>query len=172
MALPARFDDRLSPALKGPAHEERGILLAGFKGQAYWAPTVGGRLQGELRPLHPTSHHTHHIGWLPVAAQRYTLDYTKGFFPWCESAASSDAALLATGRLDATLANHKLWDLAPILPVLKPLGFRLFHSRDLKPPPDALIDLFDREFSAHDDLWLLCRSREQAERLSAAIALA
>ncbi|GJD96643.1 inositol monophosphatase family protein [Methylobacterium iners] len=172
MALPAWFDDRTAPVVHEPATEQRGILLAGYDGGSYWSPMVDGRMQGPLRPLQPPIRRTHHIGWLPVAAQRYTLDYTKGLFPWCESAAIADAALVATGRLDATLVNHKLWDLAPILPVLQPLGFRLFHWMDMAPCPLSMINLFDHEFRAHGDLWLLCRDEEQALRLSQAILLA
>jgi hypothetical protein len=122
-----------------------------------------------LRPLHRPERRTGHVGWLSVTAQRYTLDYGCGWFPWSEGGAISDAALLATGRLDATLSNNRLWDLGPILPLFEALGFRLFHWPDLGDPPAAFVDLFDAELSAHDDLWLVCRDRDQAADLAAAI---
>jgi hypothetical protein len=122
-----------------------------------------------LRPLHRPERRTGHVGWLSVTAQRYTLDYGCGWFPWSEGGAISDAALLATGRLDATLSNNRLWDLGPILPLFEALGLRLFHWPDLGDPPAAFVDLFDAELSAHDDLWLVCRDRDQAADLAAAI---
>jgi hypothetical protein len=104
-----------------------------------------------------------------VTAQKFTLDYGRGWFPWSEGGTISDAALLATGRLDATLSNNRLWDLAPILPLFEALGFGLFHWPDLKPPPAAFVDLFDAGLSAHDDLWMICRDRDQAADLARAI---
>ena len=104
-----------------------------------------------------------------MTAQRYTLDYGRGWFPWSEGGAISDAALLATGRLDATLSNNRLWDLGPILPLFEALGFRLFHWPDLGDPPADFVDLFDAELSAHDDLWLVCRDRAQAADLATAL---
>ncbi|NKE12579.1 inositol monophosphatase, partial [Mycobacterium tuberculosis] len=77
--------------------------------------------------------------------------------------------LLATGRLDATVVNSMLWDLAPILPLFEALGFRLFHWPDLAAPPAAFVALFDADLSAHDDLWMVCRDREQAADLAQAI---
>jgi fructose-1,6-bisphosphatase/inositol monophosphatase family enzyme len=167
--LPAWHDDRTRPARRESVGAQQGLLLAAWEGVAYWASTRGGRLDGTLEVLPPFTEVTSHVGWLPVAAQRYTLDYRLGFFPWCESGAIADAALLATGRLDATLSNHKLWDLAPILPVVQALGFNLYHWPDLASTPHELIDLFDQTFSCHDDLWLICRDRKQAERLAASI---
>lgn len=169
LTLPVWNEDRAGPARIRPAEEARGILLAACEGRALWAPTRGGRLTEALRPLERPATRTGHVGWLAVAAQRYTLDYGRGWFPWGEGGAIADAALLATGRLDATLSNHMLWDLAPVLPVFEALGFRLFHWPDLAPAPSAFIDLFDAEMSAHDDLWLICQNRDQAADLAGAI---
>ena len=169
MSLPAWAEDRTALPRRQGADEAAGLLLAACDGRATWAPTRGGRRVRDLEPLAPPTGGTGHVGWLAVAAQRYTLDYTRGLFPWGEGGAIADAALVATGRLDATLSNHKLWDLAPILPVLEALGFRLFHWPDLGPSPAALIDLFDADLSGHDDLWLVCRDRAQAAGLAGAI---
>ncbi|AWN44585.1 inositol monophosphatase [Methylobacterium durans] len=169
LSLPAWCDDRAGPVQHRSADEERGLILAAHDGVTYWAPTLGGRRTHDLQPLNRSSVRTSHVGWLAPAAQRYTLDYQQGFFPWSESGAIADAALVATGRLDATLSNHKLWDLAPILPVLGGVGHSLYHWPDLGPPPAQIIDMFDADFSGHDDLWLLCRDREQAAALAAAI---
>lgn len=169
MSLPAWNEDRSCPARTESAEAARGLLLAACAGQAFWAPTRGGRRTEPLRPLERTARRTGHVGWLAVAAQRFTLDYGRGWFPWGEGGAIADAALLATGRLDATLSNHRLWDLAPLLPLFEALGFHLYHWPDLTDPPAALVDLFDAELSAHDDLWLVCRDRAQAADLAAAI---
>ncbi|MCJ2073765.1 inositol monophosphatase [Methylobacterium sp. J-030] len=169
MTLPVWNEDRAGPARIGRPEAARGILLAACEGRALWAPTLGGRPTEPLRPLERPATRTGHVGWLAVSAQRYTLDYGRGWFPWSEGGSISDAALLATGRLDATLTSNMLWDLAPILPLLEALGFGLFHWPDLAPPPTALIDLFDAELSSHDDLWLLCRDRGQAADLAQAI---
>ena len=162
ISLPAWGDDRADPFRTPPVPEQRGLLLAAVDGAAYWAPTRGGRRAEALRPLVRPDRRTFHVGWLPVAAQRYTLDYDRGVFPWSESIAISDAALVALGRLDATFLNHMFWDAAPILPVLEALGFGLYRWPDLAPPPAMLIDLFDDQFSGHDALWMLCRDRVQA----------
>jgi fructose-1,6-bisphosphatase/inositol monophosphatase family enzyme len=172
LSLPAWNEDRSSPARTEPAEAAQGLLLAACDGQAFWAPTRGGRRTEPLRPLERPARPTGHVGWLAVAAQRFTLDYGRGWFPWGEGGAIADAALLATGRLDATLSNHRLWDLAPLLPLFEALGFRLYHWPDLADPPAALVDLFDAELSAHDDLWLVCRDRAQAADLAGAIRLA
>jgi hypothetical protein len=119
--------------------------------------------------LHPSTAPTYHVGWLCNAAKRYTLDFEEGFFPWCESGAIADAALLATGRIDATVHNHKLWDLAPALPIFEALAFSLYRWPDLAPAPKAIIDLFDNDFSAQDSLWLVCRGKEAAARFANAI---
>ncbi|MCJ2017251.1 inositol monophosphatase [Methylobacterium sp. E-065] len=169
MTLPVWNEDRAGPARIRSAEDARGILLAACEGQAFWAPTRGGRPTEALRPLERPDTHTGHVGWLAVAAQRYTLDYGRGWFPWGEGGAIADAALLATGRLDATLSNHMLWDLAPVLPVFEALGFRLVHWPDLAEPPAAFIDLFDAGLSGHDDLWMICRDRDQAADLARAI---
>ena len=169
MNLPAWNEDRSGPARTEAAADASGILLAAYEGRAFWAPTRGGRRTEALRPVAPSPRRTGHVGWLAVMAQRYTVDYGRGWFPWSEGGTISDAALLATGRLDATLSNNKLWDLAPILPLFEALGFRLYHWPDLGDPPPAFIDLFDAELSAHDDLWLVCRDRAQAADLAAAI---
>lgn len=169
MSLPVWAEDRARPAGIDPPEAARGILLAACEGQALWAPTRGGRPTGALQPLERHATRTGHVGWLAVSAQRYTLDYGRGWFPWSEGGTISDAALLATGRLDATLTSNMLWDLAPILPVLEALGFRLFHWPDLAEPPAAFIDLFDAELSGHDDLWMVCRDRDQAADLARAI---
>ncbi|MCJ2053846.1 inositol monophosphatase family protein [Methylobacterium sp. J-070] len=169
LSLAAWNEDRSRPARNEPAEAASGILLAASGGRAFWAPTRGGRPTEALQPLERPARRTGHVGWLAVAAQRFTLDYGKGWFPWGEGGAISDAALLATGRLDATLSNHRLWDLAPLLPLFEALGFRLYHWPDLGEPPAALADLFDADLSAHDDLWLVCRDRAQAEDLAGAI---
>lgn len=169
MNLPAWNEDRSGPARIEPAEAARGILFAAYEGRAFWAPTRGGRRTEALRALKPTPSRTGHVGWLAVAAQRFTLDYGRAWFPWSEGGSISDAALLATGRLDATVVNSMLWDLAPILPLFEALGFRLFHWPDLAAPPAAFVDLFDADLSAHDDLWMVCRDREQAADLAQAI---
>lgn len=169
MNLPAWNEDRSGPARTENAETAAGILLAVSEGRAFWAPTRGGRRTEALRPLAPSPRRTGHVGWLAVAAQRFTLDYGRAWFPWSEGGSISDAALLATGRLDATVVNSMLWDLAPILPLFEALGFRLYHWPDLAPPPAGFIDLFDAELSAHDDLWLVCRDRDQAADLARAI---
>lgn len=169
MSLPAWADDRTALPRLQAADEAEGLLLAACDSQAFWAPTRGGRRTGELRLLPRPARWTGHVGWLAVAVQRYTLDYTRGLFPWGEGGAIADAALLATGRLDACVSNHKLWDVAPVLPVLQALGFALFHWPDLGRPSAAILDLFDETFSGHDDLWLVCRDRMQAAALAAAI---
>lgn len=169
MNLPVWAEDRARPARIDPPDAARGILLAACEGQALWAPTRGGRATGALQPLERPATRTGHVGWLAVSAQRYTLDYGRGWFPWGEGGTISDAALLATGRLDATLTSNMLWDLAPILPLFEALGFRLFHWPDLAAPPAAFVDLFDSAFSCHDDLWMVCRDRDQAADLASAI---
>ncbi|MGH1571559.1 inositol monophosphatase family protein [Methylobacterium sp. P31] len=169
MSLPAWNEDRSGPAHTETADAAEGILLAACEGRAFWAPTRSGRMTAALRPLDRPARRTGHVGWLSVTAQRFTLDYGRGWFPWSEGGAISDAALLATGRLDATLSNNRLWDLGPILPLFEALGFHLFHWPDLGDPPAAFVDLFDAGLSAHDDLWLVCRDRDQAADLAAAI---
>ncbi|SDM19448.1 fructose-1,6-bisphosphatase [Methylobacterium phyllostachyos] len=169
MSLPVWNEDRAGPAQIGPPETARGILLAACEGQALWAPTQGGPTTEPLRVLERPATRTGHVGWLAVSAQRYTLDYGRGWFPWSEGGSISDAALLATGRLDATLTSNMPWDLAPILPVLEALGFKLFHWPDLAEPPTAFIDLYDAELSGHDDLWMICRDRDQAADLARAI---
>jgi len=169
MSLPAWFDDRADPFAVRHAADQRGLLLAAIDGVAYWAPTRAGQRTQELQRLQRPDRCTHHIGWLPVAAQRYTLDYEQGFFPWSESSAVSDAALLALGRIDATCVNHMLWDSAAILPVLEALGFELYRWPDLARRPDQLIDVFDQRFSGHDALWLMCRDQAAAQGLARAV---
>ncbi|AWN52941.1 inositol monophosphatase family protein [Methylobacterium sp. 17Sr1-1] len=169
MSLPAWFDDRSDPFAVRRAADQRGLLLAAVDGVAYWAPTRAGRRTRALQRLQRPDRLTHHVGWLPVAAQRYTLDYEQGFFPWSESSAVSDAALLALGRIDATCLNHMLWDAAAILPVLEALGFGLYRWPDLAPPPARLIEVFDRTFSGHDALWLVCRDLAAARALARAV---
>ncbi|MGE7413229.1 inositol monophosphatase family protein [Methylobacterium tarhaniae] len=169
ISLPAWFDDRTDPFAVRRSADQRGLILAAAGGVAYWAPTRAGRRVGELQPLRRPDRRTHHVGWLPIPAQLYTLDYEQGFFPWSESSAAADAALLALGRLDATCVNYKIWDAAAGLAILEALGFRLYRWPDLAQPPAALIDLFDRQFSAREALWLLCRDETMAERLARAI---
>jgi fructose-1,6-bisphosphatase/inositol monophosphatase family enzyme len=169
MNLPVWAEDRAGPARIDPAEAARGLLLAACDGQAFWAPTQGGVRAEALQPLARPARRTGHVGWLAVTAQKFTLDYGRGWFPWSEGGTISDAALLATGRLDATLSNNRLWDLAPILPLFEALGFGLFHWPDLKPPPAAFVDLFDAGLSAHDDLWMICRDQDQAADLAKAI---
>ncbi len=169
MSLPAWADDRTALPRIQPAEEAEGLLLAACGGRAFWAPTRGGSRVRDLQPLPRPGRRTGHVGWLAVAAQRYTLDYTHGLFPWGEGGAIADAALLATGRLDASVSNHKLWDVAPVLPVLEASGFSLFHWPDLGPPPSAIAAMFDTGLSGHDDLWLICCDRDQAADLAGAI---
>jgi myo-inositol-1(or 4)-monophosphatase len=169
MSLPAWADDRGDPFRRRPAAQERGLLLAAAEGRAWWAPTRAGHLAGKLRPIERPDEPTHHVGWLAVSAQRYTLDYDRGLFPWCESSAVADAALVALGRLDATFANHMVWDVAPVLPVLEALGFGLYRWPDLAGPPAEILDLFDEGFSGHDRLWMLCRGRDAAAQLAGAV---
>lgn len=169
MSLPVWNEDRAGPARIGPPEAARGVLLAACEGRALWGQTRGGRVTGALQPLERPATRTGHVGWLAVSAQRYTLDYGRGWFPWSEGGAISDAALLATGRLDATLTSNMLWDLAPLLPLFEALGYGLFHWPDLAPPPAAFIDLFDEKLSGHDDLWMICRDRDQAADLARAI---
>ena len=113
-----------------------------------------------------------HLGWNAIAAQHYTLDYARGFFPICEGGFLADVAALADGRLEATLFNHKLWDLAPTLPVIEALGFALYRWPDLAAPPAAVVDLFDAEFACHPNLWIVARDIATAERVAAAVARA
>ena len=108
----------------------RGLLLAATPGKASWAMTEGG-LAGALRDLLAPARRSGHVGWNAVAARHYTLDYTRGIFPLCEGGWIADVAALAAGRMEATLFNHKLWDLAPTWPVLRALGFDLFRWPDL-----------------------------------------
>ncbi len=169
MSLPVWNEDRSGPARTEPAEAANGLLLAACDGRALFAPTRGGRPTEALRPLERPPRRTGHVGWLAVAAQRFTLDYGRGWFPWSEGGSISDAALLATGRLDATVVNSMLWDLAPILPLFQALGFGLYHWPDLAAPPAAFIDLFDADLSGHDDLWMVCRDRAQAVDLAGAI---
>jgi fructose-1,6-bisphosphatase/inositol monophosphatase family enzyme len=167
-ALPAWAEDRgaVGPA---PAPEaRRGLLLAAWEGRAHWGALRGGRLVGGLRPLERPGGETFHVGWLANTARAYALDFTMGLFPWCESAAVADAALLATGRLDASVHEHKLWDLAAALPLLEATGFALYRWPDLSPAPRAIIDLFDEEFASRSP-WLVCRSPEQAAGLARAM---
>lgn len=169
LILPSWSEDRNRPRTLTPPAEQRGVLIAACEGIAYWAPTLGGRRTEGLRQLHPSTAPTYHVGWLCNAAKRYTLNFEQGFFPWCESGAIADAALLATGRIDATVHNHKLWDLAPALPIFEALGFSLYRWPDLAPAPKAIIDMFDSNFSAQDSLWLVCRGKEAASRFAGAI---
>ena len=166
MILPGWVDER-DGAPRAPA-PRRGLLLAAADGAAYWAPTLHGRMTQALRPLEPIATHTRHVGWLCVAARGYNLDYTQGFFPICESGCIADAAALATGRLDASTFMSKLWDLAPALPILETLGFSLYRWPDLHAAPRDIADMFDDAFAC-EDLWLICRSRTQAEALGRAI---
>lgn len=169
LILPSWSEARDRPGFITAPAEQRGLLIAAYEGSAYWAPTVGGRRTDTLRQLRPSASPTYHVGWLCNAAKRYTLDFEQGFFPWCESGAIADAALLATGRLDATVHNHKLWDLAPALPVFEALGFALYQWPDLTPAPASIINLFDRNFSAQHTLWLVCRSQKCAAQFAKAI---
>lgn len=169
IALPVWEGNRAAPGNLSPG-DRVGLLLAAWDGQAFIAPTRNGCRTCELTPLRPPAVQRFHVGWLPVAAQRYTLDYSKGLFPWCESAFVADAARLALGELDATTFNHKLWDLTAPLPILMALGFRLYHWPDLQPPPDeSVADLFDGDHTCHDDLWLICRDVKTATTLGGAI---
>ena len=122
-----------------------------------------------LAALRRPGRQTSHVGWLPVGASSYTLDYSLGFFPWSESSFASDAALLALGGLDATPFSHKLSDLAAPLPILEALGYGLYHWPDLAAPDRLIPAMFDEHHSCHNDLWLVCRNLEQASALSAAI---
>ncbi|UHC19536.1 inositol monophosphatase [Methylobacterium currus] len=169
ISLPAWFDDRSDPFATRRKADQRGLILAAAEGVAFWAPTLAGRRIGDLRLLRRPDRETYHVGWLPISAQRYTLDYEQGFFPWSESSAAADAALLALGRLDATCVNTKIWDVAAGLAIMETFGFGLYRWPDLARPGTALIDLFDRHFSARDSLWLLCRDERTAARFARAI---
>ena len=150
------------------ASPPQGLLLAATDEQAFWAPTEGGR-PGPLRPIEAPTRRSGHVGWNAIAAQHYTLDYAQGFFPMCEGGYVADVAALAAGRMEATLFNHKLWDLAPTWPVLRALGFRLFRWPDLAGPPETIVDMFDAGFACHPDLWIVARDAETAKRLARAI---
>lgn len=167
--LPAWCDRRLPTAKPTERH---GVLLAAREGVALWAETIDGRMAGALQPLVPRLQARGHVGWLPVASQHFTLDYTKGFFPLCEGGFIADAAAAAMARIDATTFNHKLWDLVPTLPILEAAGFRLFRWPDLAAPPGNVADLFGADYACHPGLWLVCRSRGQAAKLGSAIARA
>ncbi|MCF4130153.1 inositol monophosphatase family protein [Methylobacterium sp. SyP6R] len=169
ISLPAWFDDRTEPFAIRRKADQRGLILAAADGVAYWAPTRAGRLAGDLRPFQRPDRETLHVGWLPISAQRYTLDYEQGFFPWSESSAAADAALLVLGRLDATCVNYKIWDAAAGLAIAETLGFGLYRWPDLARPPSELIELFDRQFSARDTLWLLCPDEPTAARFARSI---
>ncbi|MCE4222677.1 inositol monophosphatase [Methylobacterium sp. C25] len=172
MILPAWSGDRQLPKSPIDPAGQRGILIAAHEGSALWAPTLGGRRIDDLQTLEPSMTPTFHVGWLCQASKRYLFDYERGYFPWCESSAIADAALLATGRLDATVHNHKLWDLAAALPIFEALGFELYRWPDVTPAPSSLIALFDNDFSAHSELWLVCRGRDDAVKLASAIQIA
>ncbi len=163
--LPCWGEPRYSGNAAAPP---QGLLLAAADERAFWAPTEGGR-PGPLRPLPPPIRRSGHVGWNAVAAQHYTLDYARGFFPLCEGGYVADVAALATGRMEATLSNHKLWDLAPTWPVLQALGFQLFRWPDLAAPPDNIVAMFDAGFACHPDLWIVSRDVDTAERLASAI---
>ena len=150
---------------EAPTH---GLLLAATEEGAFWAPTVGGR-PGALRPIPEPTARSGHVGWNAVAAQHYVLDYAQGFFPFCEGGYVADVAALAAGRMEATLFNHKLWDLAPTWPVLRALGFRLFRWPDLAGPPESIVDMFDAGFACHPGLWIVARDAGTAARLAKAI---
>lgn len=168
MMLPAWVDERDRREGR-PAAEQRGLLLAAVDGRAYAAATRHGRMSEALRALPARETRTGHVGWQPDAARRFTLDYGQGFFPCGESGFIADAALLATGRLDAATFSAKLWDLAPVLPILEALGFSLHRWPDLAPAPRQLIDLFDEDYACAPDLWLVCKSADQAAALARAI---
>jgi fructose-1,6-bisphosphatase/inositol monophosphatase family enzyme len=167
--LPAWVEARDKLPIPVVAADQRGLLLAAWDGAAYWAPTRGGRRSQPLKTLVRSTRPTFHVGWLSVAAQLFNLDRTHGFYPWCESSSVADLALLATGRLDASTACGKIWDVAPGLPIMRALGFDLYRWSDLAPGPAALIDVFDAELFAGDPLWLICRDMPQAEALRRAI---
>jgi len=167
--LPAWVEERDGPPISVAAADQRGLLVAAWDGKAYWAPTRGGRRSKPLQSLVRSDRTTFHVGWLSVASQLFNLDRSQGFYPWCESSSVADLALLATGRLDASTACGKIWDVAPGLPILRALGFNLYRWSDLAPGPAALIDVFDSNLFAGDTLWLICRNMPQAEALRRAI---
>ncbi len=171
MSLPAWNEDRSAPARGTPAEATEGLLLAASEGRAFWAPTRGGRMTTALRPLERAARRTGHVGWLSVTARSAT--------PWITAAAGSPGARAGRSRTPRSWRpgastrdpqhSNRLWDLGPILPLFEALGFRLFHWPDLGDPPADFVDLFDAELSAHDDLWLVCRDRDQAADLATAI---
>ena len=169
MSLPAWVDQR--DLLDKPPHhaDPRGVIIAAAQGQAWWAPTRGGKRVASLAPLPPQAALTHHVGWLPLAAKSFTLDYTQGFFPHCESASVSDFAALVTGRLDATTFNAAIWDVAAAVPAIEAAGFRIFGWPDVEAAPKRLIDLFSDDLYAADRMWLIARDADQAARLGHAI---
>lgn len=155
----------LSDAIASPS---RGVLLAATEDEAFWAPTLDGRPEA-LRPIPAPARRSGHVGWNAIAAQHWTLDYARGFFPLCEGGYVADVVALAAGRMEATTFNHKLWDLAPTWPVLRALGFHLFRWPDLAGPPATVVDMFDDRFACHPDLWIVARDVVTAGRLAAAI---
>ena len=124
---------------------------------------------GAPRAFAPFYHRTGHVGWTAIAAKYYTIDYASGCFPVSESGVIADAAALALGRLDAMTFCAKLWDLAPILPILEALGHRLFKWPNLDPPPANICEMFREDYACEPDLWLICRSRPEAETFACAI---
>ncbi|KMO19941.1 inositol monophosphatase [Methylobacterium indicum] len=169
LSLPAWFDDRADPFATPRAADQRGLLLAAIDDVAYWAPTRAGRQVGALRRLDPPGRPTHHVGWLAISAQRYTLDYEQGFFPWSESSAVADAALLALGRIDATCITYMLWDAVAGIALWQALGYGLYRWPDLARPPGNVIELFDHQFSSKTNMWLACKNSDHAARFAAAI---
>ena len=169
IGLPAWVDERDRPGLAMQAAPQRGLLIAAAGARSFCSPMVDGRMTGPLRPLLRPPGNSYHIGWLPVAAQNFTLDYCRGFFPWCESGVVSDAASLATGRLAATTFNAKLWDLAPVLPIYRAAGMTLFGWPDLRPPPDHILDMFDDDFTSGEALWIAAPDAPTARRIAEAI---
>ncbi len=169
MSLPAWVDERDKldrPPVEG---EPRGIILASAGGKVWWAPTLAGRLRAPLAPLRRSETLTRHVGWLPLPAKYFTLDYKQGFFPHSESASVSDFASLVIGRLDATTFNAAIWDIAAAVPAFEAFGFRLFAWPDLQPSPANLMDMFNQNFYSGDRLWLIARDEHQAAGLARAI---
>lgn len=169
LSLPAWVDRRDRLDVPSQDLEPHGVIIQATAESIDWAPTRNGRPVAPFARLQRPNRETGHVGWLPVAVQNFTLDYSKGFFPFCESASVSDFASLLSGRLDATTFNSALWDLAAALPAFAAQGFRLYSWPDLRPAPSAIVDLFEPDFYSGSRLWLVARSEGQARALAGAI---
>lgn len=169
LSLPAWGEARDAFSDRDRDQEPKGIILASAKGRTWWAPTRNGTICASFAALSRKSAPTYHIGWLPVAAKNFVLDYTQGYFPFGESACISDFASLIAGRLDATTFSSAIWDLAAAIPALEAAGFGIFAWPDLQGAPGELVSMFEGDLYSGDRLWLLAREKGEAKRLAQAI---